>query len=520
MGQGFFDVHARLNRPPEREVPAAPAQTLTVSQLTNQIERVLKSGLPAQVLVKGEVSNHRYHGQSGHHYFTLKDDGACMPCVMFRGDAARLKFDPRDGLELLATGRVGVYPQQGKYQLYVTALSPIGQGALELALQQMREKLEKEGLFSAERKRPIPLYPTRVALVTGLGTAAIQDMFKVFSRFPFVKLSVFNVPVQGDGAAEKIADAIATLSNNRLRLGIALIILARGGGSLEDLWEFNEEVVARAMCASSVPVVTGIGHEIDTSIADLCADYFAHTPTEAAQVVTQHWRMAADAVATGAIRLRRGLAAIVYDVRQQLAGVERHEFFRRPLDRVGQLRQLIDDRQRALSMAIHHRLHTAERQVAVINDRLQRHRPQEVLARRRQQVEGLRHSLGEALSQLLRRASDRLQCMVLQLRESHPRHRVELHRQQTTGLEQRLTMAGRRDIERRQTSLTAIEGRLNALSPQSVFRRGYTMTTLKKTGAVIRNASELRERDRIVTRFAEGTRESIVTDGRQLPLFE
>ena len=253
---------------------------ISVSQLTAVIDRAIKAGVPGSVLVKGEVSNFKAHAASGHLYFTLKDATACINCVMWKSDAARVKFRPTDGMELLTGGRVAVYAEQGKYQLYVTSLRPIGQGALELALRQLRARLEAEGLFAAARKKPLPPYPLNIALVTSRQTAALQDMLKVLRRFPWLRLSLFHAPVQGDGAGERIADAIAQLNASRDR-PTDVLLLARGGGSLEDLWAFNEEVVARAIAASRIPVVTGIGHEIDVSIADLVADHHAHTPTEA-----------------------------------------------------------------------------------------------------------------------------------------------------------------------------------------------------------------------------------------------
>ena len=523
MGQGFFDVHAKLQQPRVRSAAptlAGTGEMLTVSQLTTQIDRALKGGVPAQVIVKGEVSNYKAHGPSGNLYFTLKDDNACIDCAMFRSDAVSLRFRPEDGMELLATGRVGVYPQRGKYQLYVAALTPVGKGALELALQQLRAKLEKEGLFAAERKRPLPLYPLRITLVTSRETAAFADMLKVLSRFPWLRVSLFHVPVQGDGSAEKIAEALKTLNQNHRAVGTEVIILGRGGGSLEDLWEFNEEVVARAIDASEIPVVTGIGHEIDTSIADLCADYFAHTPTEAAQVITAGWRIVPDLLDSSGIRLRRGIASALQQAGQRLNAVERHEFFRRPMDRIGQLRQLLDDRQRSLALQVGRQVRTADRRLAKLSERLQQHRPKEVLARNHRRLEDLRQAMISGLMQKISRARDRWQQLALRAGEMHPRHRLRLLNQQANALEERFLGAARRDILRRQGLLAAIEGRLNALSPESAFRRGYTMTTLKKTGAIVRDAETLKAGDRIVTRFARGTTVSVVDDAKQLPLFE
>jgi exodeoxyribonuclease VII large subunit len=474
----FFDFHQKVNKRPRRGESAGPAvkDALTVTQLTSQIEKALKSAFPASVLVKGEVSNFKHHGGSGHIYFTLKDRDACIDCVMFKSDAARLKFTPQDGIELLASGRVAVYSQRGKYQLYVTRLEPLGQGALELAFRELCAKLQAEGLFEAGRKRAIPPYPCRIALVTSMQTAAVQDMLKVLRRFPWVRLFVYHVAVQGEGAAAQIAAAIADLGRGAASIGgVDLILLGRGGGSLEDLWAFNEEIVARAMVASRIPIVTGIGHEIDVSIADLVADYHAHTPTEAAQVAMAHWKTAPDAVESAGIRLRREMRTLLQQARQRLASLERHEVFRRPLDRINGARQLLDDRQRALSLAVSNRL---------------------------------------------RSAKDRLGRLIASLRERHPRHAVELGRQRLVNLSGQLERGMRESLQRQRARVAAIAAHLNAVSPQRVLQRGYSITTLKKGNVIVRSAAQLKAGDKLVTQFSDGNAESIVQDSAQMSLFE
>jgi len=451
---------------------AAAAKPLSVTQLTQRIERALKSQLPATVLVQGEVSNFKLHAGSGHAYFTLKDPAACIDCIMYRSDAETLRFTPADGLELIATGRVGVFAPRGRYQLYVTHLQPLGQGALELARQQIQAKLQAEGLFDADRKRPVPRYPRRIALVTSTQTAAVQDMLKVLRRFPFLHVQVYHVPVQGDGSAERIAAALHHLS----RLDVHdLILLGRGGGSLEDLWEFNEEILARAVAATSAPVVTGIGHEIDVSIADLVADHHAHTPTEAAQIATQYWRTAPDLLDGHALRLKREIQSLLTHARQRLAHIERHELFRRPLDRVNQLRQLLDDRERTLTTAIAARL---------------------------------------------RDKSDRIARLEARLRERHPRHRTVLESQRLTALVTRLRRAAGQTLQIRSRTIDLLAARLHAINPQEVLKRGYSLTTHKKTGQIVRDPSNVKPGETLITRLATGQIESTVQDARQLRLFE
>lgn len=500
---------------------ASAAPPLTVSQLTSQIERALKDCLPPGLLVQGEVSNFNHHRSSGHLYFTLKDPHACIDCVMFKSDAAKLKFTPEDGIEVLASGRIGVYQQRGKYQLYVTRLEPLGRGALELAFRQLCAKLEAEGLFAPERKKPLPPYPQRLALVTSTQTAAVQDMLKVLRRYPWVNVMVYHVPVQGDGSAEKIAAALADLNQRAADVGgIDLILLGRGGGSLEDLWEFNEEIVARAIAASRLPIITGIGHEVDVSVADLVADYHAHTPTEAAQVAMSQWRGAAEAVETAKIRLRREIDLRLQNARQRLAHIERHTIFRRPMDRINLARQLLDDRQRAIALAMGTRLRRLQGSLHALSLRLDQYRPSAILMRLRQRISADQQRLIQAANARLRLSHDRVGRLEAALRERHPRHRLQLERQKLTALAQRLDRAMSQLQQRRRRELDALSAQLNALSPEQVLKRGYSITTLKKGGAVVRSASQIKEGDRLMTRLADGAIESTVEDSKQLSLFE
>lgn len=467
----FFDFHDRLKQRPEKAPPAS-AKPISVSELTRQIDKAIKGSLPATVHVRGEISNYKHHAASGNVYFTLKDADACIDCVMFKSDRGNLKFEPTDGMELIVTGRVAVYAQRGKYQLYASQLQPLGVGALELAFKQLHAKLLAEGLFAPERKRAIPKYPQCIGIVTSTQTAAIQDMLKVLRRFTFLKICIYHASVQGDGSAEKIAAAIAQLNR---RTEVEVILLGRGGGSLEDLWEFNEECVARAIFGSRIPIVTGIGHEIDVSIADLVADHHAHTPTEAAQVVTGHWRHAAQIIETSAARLGQGLKRMEEILRHRLTSIERHEIFRRPMDRINTLRQLLDEQQRHLYSAEHR----------VINHHRQR------------------------LDRLAVRAA-----------EKHPRHRLQLANQQLQSTQKRLAFSMRCELDRRGQKLEAFAAHLSAIAPQQVLRRGYSITRLKKIGAILRSTNQVSAGQRLITELADGKIESITADANQPELFE
>jgi exodeoxyribonuclease VII large subunit len=524
MTANFFEFQAKLTRP--RAAPKASTATadeagaMSVSELTARITKVINTGLPPSIVVRGEVSNFNRNKASGHVYFTLKDAEACVDCVMFRSEAARLKFDPADGMELLAGGRVGVYPQRGRYQLYINTLRPLGQGALELAFQQVRRKLEAEGLFAPERKKPLPGYPLRIVIVTSREAAALQDILKVLRRFPWLQLMLYPAPVQGDGAAAKIAAAIthvnATLGASG---GADVLLLARGGGSLEDLWGFNEEAVARAVAASRIPVVTGIGHEVDVSIADLAADHHAHTPTEAAQVITAQWRGAGDQLDVTGLRLLRGVRTLVAEARQRLRSIERHEAFRRPADRVNSLRQLLDDRQRALAAAQGRALRDARDRVQEASSRLATFLPATV-GRFRELLAGRSQRLDQAFAFRLRDARERLTHASSLLQECHPRLQVRLGSQRIDSLEARLAGCARRTIRSQLQHVDALARELEAVSPQSVLRRGYTLTTRRKDGLPLRSVSQVKPGDKLVTRFADGEVESVAQDSKQLSLFD
>ena len=517
MAANFFDFQQQLLRP-RPVAPPADAVPLTVTELTDKITRVINGGMPARVLVRGEVSNFSRNKSSGHFYFTLKDPGACVDCVIFRGDAVRLKFEPADGMELLAGGRIGVYPQRGRYQLYISTLRPIGQGALELAFQQVRAKLEKEGLFGVERKKSLPLYPLRIVIVTSPEAAALQDALKVLRRFPWLRLMLYAAPVQGEGAAEKIAAALRHLAS-AAEACADVVLLVRGGGSLEDLWCFNEEIVARAIAASTIPIVTGIGHEVDVSIADLVADHHAHTPTEAAQVITAQWRGVNDRVQSCGGRLLRVVRQVVSDATQRLKGIERHEAFRRPMDRVNVLRQLLDDRQRSLLVAQERLLRDARDRVQDAAAKLQRFGPA-TLSSSREVLNLKRRQLDQAVSQRLHSARQPLARAEALLQRCHPRHLLKLADQRLVIDADRLKQSISQLVIRQSQILDARSRQLEALGPGSVLSRGYTITTRKRDGQPIRRASQLKPGDKLLTRFADGQVESTVNDSRQMSLFE
>lgn len=257
-------------------------RVITVSELNSYIKRMLDNDLLLSGLwIKGEISNFKNH-TSGHMYMTLKDEGGAVRAVMFKGSAMRLKFMPEDGMKVIVFGRVSVFESAGQYQVYIEAMQPDGVGALYVAYEQLKEKLEKEGLFDERHKKPIPEFPSKIGVVTSPTGAAIRDILNVLKRrYDFADVVVCPVLVQGDGAAEQIAKAIAYANETEL---CDVLIVGRGGGSIEDLWAFNEEIVARAIFESEIPVISAVGHETDFTISDFVSDLRAPTPSAAAEV--------------------------------------------------------------------------------------------------------------------------------------------------------------------------------------------------------------------------------------------
>jgi exodeoxyribonuclease VII large subunit len=389
---------------------------MTVTELTAQVRVLLEGAFPT-LWVEGEVSNFR-QAQSGHLYFTLKDEHAQVRCVCFRNEARLLKFRPEDGLHITVRGALGVYEPRGEYQIYVQHIEPVGLGALQLAFDQLKKRLEAEGLFAAERKRPLPLLPKCIGLVTSPVGAAVRDVLRVLRRrYPNAHVVLYPVRVQGEGAAQEIVEAIRYFSRKRIA---DVLILTRGGGSLEDLCSFNEEIVARAIAASHVPVVCGVGHETDFSIADFVADVRAATPSAAAEIVVR----SREEFDRHIVELQRRLADraryIVMERRnrvQQLAG---DRAFRRLPDLVRQRRQQVDERTIALGELLRRRLKIAgdrlvagRRRLAGIDLRIR-------LAALRLRIEQGRERLGNCSERFFTARRHRLSALAVQLDERSP----------------------------------------------------------------------------------------------------
>ncbi|GAB6165364.1 exodeoxyribonuclease VII large subunit [Thermostilla marina] len=351
---------------------------LTVSQVTRAIKFVLEETFP-EIWVGGEISN-LSRPRSGHCYFSLKDADAQLPAVMWRSTAAKVRFELHDGLAVVCRGRLNVYPPHGKYQLVVEQIQPEGLGALELAFRQLREKLAKEGLFAPERKRPLPFYPRHVAVVTSPSGAAIHDFLQVVRRRrPDLHVTILPVRVQGTEAAGEIVQAI--LAANRWKEHFDVIVVTRGGGSLEDLWPFNEEIVCRAVADSSLPVVSAVGHEIDVTLCDLAADLRALTPTEAGERISLSREDLIRQLQDYEHRLKSTLTQKAASLRERLAMLSRHRVFQRPWEMLETRRQSLDEYETRLARAIGEKIRRSGEYMARLAGKLESLNPLAVLER-------------------------------------------------------------------------------------------------------------------------------------------
>lgn len=351
----------------------------SVSQVNGYLKELVDGDpLLRGLLVRGEVSNYKCY-PSGHHYFSLKDEQGSIRCVMFRGDAARLRFKPVNGLSVIAYGRVSVYPRDGQYQLYCTQLMEDGRGALDRAFEELKKKLEAQGLFDPAKKQPLPAYPGRIALVTSPAGAAVRDMIRILrQRWPLTEVLVVPVRVQGEGAAEEIAAAIHQVNN---RDDIDLIITGRGGGSREDLWAFNEEPVAWAIALSNIPVISAVGHEPDVTISDYVADLRASTPSNAAELAVPDQQQERQRLEGMTLRLRQAMEVQLDREWKELRRLEQSRVLRNPVAVVDDQRMHLDGVQRRLAMALERTLRRGRVELAGLAGRVDAMSPLKVLSR-------------------------------------------------------------------------------------------------------------------------------------------
>lgn len=443
--------------------PEQTRRVLTVSELTTQVKRLLAANFGV-VWVSGEISNFRRQA-SGHCYFTLKDAAAQLACVLFRGEARAGRELLEDGRKVLLQGDLTVYEPRGQYQLVVKAVELQGVGALQLAFERLKLKLQAEGLFAPERKRPLPLYPEGLGIVSSPTGAALRDVLHVVQRRqPSLDILLAPCRVQGEGAAAEVARAIGWL-NTLPAPRPDLILVTRGGGSIEDLWAFNEEAVARAIFESALPIVSAVGHEVDFTIADFVADLRAATPSAAAELITQATFAARELVRETLLRLPRLAAEHTAGWRTEVAELQARMTRAHPRRRINEAGQRLDDLLGAVARAARFRCRE------------------------------------------LRTRWDALRTTWLRL---HPRRHLDQRREVLTRLGLRLAELARQGHSRHRQDFHSLHERLRLLSPEHTLARGYSITTDLASGQIIRSVQQVGPTQRLRTRVRDGAFESDV----------
>ena len=447
--------------------PQAQRTVYTVSELNRQVKLLLEQSFP-MLWIEGEISNFA-RPRSGHWYFSLKDAGAQVRCAMFRSRNALAAFQPQDGQQVLVRARIGLYEPRGDYQLIVEHVEQAGDGALRRAFDALKKRLQAEGLFEASRKRALPAAPRRIGLVTSPTGAALRDILSVLRRrYPLGRVLLYGVAVQGSQAPPAIVEALARAGRGR---ECDVLIVARGGGSLEDLWAFNEEAVARAIAACPVPVVSGVGHEIDFTIADFVADARAPTPSAAAELVSP--------------------------------------------DLFDWLRRMLQLEQR-MTQRVRYRLQESRTRSDALSARLRRQHPGRRLEQAMQRLDELEVRLQRAGRQCHAGAATRLTGAVRRLHAASPKRLLGTHGQHRRHLEQRLRAAVLGALQQRRNSLGIATRTLHAVSPLATLARGYSIATLERADGpvVLRDASQASSGDRVHLRLHRGRLTTRVTGQR------
>lgn len=430
-------------------------QIYTVSELNREARRLLASHF-LTVHVQGEISNLSLPS-SGHIYFTLKDAQAQVRCAMFKGQQQRLRFKPANGNRVVATAQVSLYEPRGDYQLVVEQMEEAGDGALRQAFERLKQKLLLEGLFELDRKRAIPTLPQRVGVITSPSGAAIHDILSVLKRrFPAIPVLIYPVAVQGEAAKFEISAALHTANREPL---VDVLILARGGGSLEDLWAFNEEMVARAIAASRIPVISAVGHEVDFSIADFVADLRAPTPSAAAEHA-------------------------VPDQQVWLSGFRQYE--------------------QHLHRLVQSKLSQQQQRLTWLTKALQAQHPGEQLQRNAQRLDELDQRLHHAVRHRLERHRQRLALGEQRLKQFHPQAAISIYGKQLAFVQQRLSRVIQQKITTLKARQTAISHTLNAVSPLATLERGYAIVQRHDKPQLIKSIQQIADNQLLDTRFADG----------------
>jgi len=434
------------------------AKIYTVTEVTSMIKVALAEKMPSRLAVAGEISDWKHHS-SGHCYFSLKDAGGILPCVMWRSNFSKVKFCPADGMAVITTGFVDVYGPQGKYQFYADKLEPEGVGALRLAFEQMAKKLASEGLFDERHKKALPKYPMRIGIVTSESGAALLDIAdSIYNRWSCARMFLYPVPVQGQGAADEIASAVNNLNRRNKQLQLDVLIVGRGGGSPEDLWAFNEEVLARALFASKIPVISAVGHEIDTTIADLVADARASTPTKAGVIAVPDMREVLSQLAGADSRLKADLQSNLKYAQQGLGTILASSFFKNPYWFVNNASMSIDQIQARLTESCQRLFGHLRQRLSNSAELVMRVEPGRLLAEKRVRLNNICNTARAKLQDIL---------------------------------------------SNRRLQLTAVENKLTVMDPKSVLKRGYSITSNKRTGKIVARLADVDVDEELITELAD-----------------
>lgn len=469
MGRLPFDPSKMAGAKPAAPAHSATGAPISVSQLAVLVERALVDHLPPTINVLGEIGQFR---ERTHWYFDLKDDGAVVSCVMFASAARKVGFTPRIGQQVVLTGRIEYYGKQGRTQFMAERLQPVGEGALDAAYRRLCEELRSSGWFDDARKRSLPLIPRCVAVVTSRSGAALQDVLDTWKRrCPAVPIGLVDARVQGDGAADGLARAVRRLGTLRDELQLDVILLTRGGGSMEDLWCFNDRDLAEAILKSPVPIVAAIGHETDTTIAELVADLRAATPTQAAMRIFPDGSGLLRQLDSLGARLRGQMVRRIRHDRERLRGVSRHPFLVNPASMVESQADALRSHARRLLTAMRGSSRDGAARLDRLSARLERHRPSAEYAR------------GEA---------------------------------RLAAVNARLATAVAHSLARRQAELAGLARGLDLVGPNSVLKRGFSMT-VHPDGRVVRSASDVRPGATVRTRLADGAFDSVVSGEGSTP---
>lgn len=445
----------------ETGASAAPKEQkqkiFSVSELNHLVQKSLEEKF-SNIWVEGEISNFRGVSNSGHCYFSIKDENAQVDIVSFRGVMSNLKFKLQDGLQILILGKVSLYTQRGRFQVIANIIEPKGAGALQLAFEQLKKKLEAEGLFDPSRKKLIPSLPQKIGIVTSPTGAAIKDILTVINRrFANVEILIYPVKVQGEGSKEEIAEAIRYLNENHPELDVMLA--GRGGGSIEDLWAFNEEIVARAIAASKIPVISCVGHEIDFTIADFVADLRAPTPSAAAELVVKNKTELVNTLKNLVSHLNRNIRSKLDFFSEQIRGIARSSAFLKPHEIFENQIQNLDDLMEKLSRTFEKEVREQHNKLAILKSKIDLLSPGSVLKEREKFLKPQLDRLNNAVHKKIRQLQDGLKISA---------------------------------------------GQLDALSPLAVLGRGYAIVWSLPENKILKSASEVSANDRIRIRLHEG----------------